>query len=146
MKQLVSQDNPFYLNAYGMGAGATWTSEWKQIRYIPAVALTTAPAENTNKTAVVTVSGPIVAGSIPQIQPWAIYVTGLLYSNSAGLTLYVDNSLDGSTAHFTESSAVAEAPDALVFRRLLYGAFYRLRITTGAGGATISLIARSTSE
>ena len=66
-----------------LAASATFTGTYKRVFYVPDSSLSETPFHI----------------------PWARYITGVAYASHSG-TLYVDQSNDGSTTHFTESFAV----------------------------------------
>ena len=92
-----------------LAAAATYTGTYRRVFYVPDATLSETPFHT----------------------PWARYLTGLTFADQAG-TLYVDQSNDGSTTHFTESFAVtAGAAGAAAFLRRVYAPFIRVRYLNG---------------
>ena len=92
-----------------LAAAATYTGTFRRVFYVPDSTLSETPFHT----------------------PWARYLTGLAYADQAG-TLYVDQSNDGSTTHFTESFAVtAGSGGSAAFLRRVYAPFIRVRYTNG---------------
>ena len=93
-----------------LAASASFTGTYKRVFYIPDSSLSETPFHT----------------------PWARYITGVAYASHAG-TLYVDQSNDGSTTHFTESFAVtAGSGGSAAFLRRVYAAYVRVRFTNDA--------------
>ena len=92
-----------------LAAAATFTGTYKRVFYIPDSSLSETPFHT----------------------PWARYITGVAYASHSG-TLYVDQSNDGTTTHFTESFAVtAGSGGSAAFLRRVYGAYVRVRFLNG---------------
>jgi len=92
-----------------LAAAATFTGTYKRVFYIPDSSLSETPFHI----------------------PWARYITGVAYADQSG-TLYVDQSNDGTTTHFTESFAVTSGSGgSAAFLRRIYGAYVRVRFTNG---------------
>ena len=93
-------------------ASATYTGTYRQVFYIPDAS----------------------GSETPFHTPWARYVLGVAYADQAG-TLYVDQSNDGSTLHFTESFAVtAGSGGSAAFLRRIYTSYVRVRYINGGSG------------
>ena len=92
-----------------LAAAATYTGTYRRVFYVPDATLSETPFHT----------------------PWARYLTGLAFASHSG-TLYVDQSNDGSTTHFTESFAVtADASGSAAFLRRVYAPFIRVRYING---------------
>ena len=92
-----------------LDASATFTGTYRRVFYVPDSS----------------------ASETPFHSPWARYILGVAYADQAG-TLYVDQSTDGSTTHFTESFAVtAGSSGSAGFLRRVYAPFVRVRYING---------------
>jgi hypothetical protein len=92
-----------------LAAAATFTGTYKRVFYIPDATLSETPFHI----------------------PWARYITGVAYADQSG-TLYVDQSNDGTTTHFTESFAVTSGSGgSAAFLRRIYAPYVRVKFTNG---------------
>ena len=101
-----------------LDASATYTGTYRRVFYVPDATLSETPFHT----------------------PWARYLTGIAYADQSG-TLYVDQSNDGSTTHFTESFAVTSGSGgSAAFLRRVYAPFIRVRyVNGGSNQGTFSL-------
>ena len=92
-----------------LAASATYTGTYRRVFYVPDSTLSETPFHT----------------------PWARYLTGVAFASHSG-TLYVDQSNDGTTTHYTESFAVtAGAGGSAAFLRRVYAPHIRIRYING---------------
>ena len=108
------QDFPWYTTT-ALAASATYTGGWKRVFYIPASTVTATPVS----------------------EPWARYITGVVFADQSG-TLRIEHSNDGGdTVHFRESFTVAaNLAGAVQFLRRTAGAFIRVTYVNDATAQT----------